>query len=150
MIIDFEKHLYIYDIDEGEKLFVPVKGFEGLYEISNYGEVKSLYKERVNGRGGIRCYPERIMQCSESPNGYLIVALSNNGKIKWQSVHKLVAIHFVKNPFNKPVINHKDTNKLNNFYKNIEWSTHSENTNHAMNNGLLTTLFTSTNNPNNK
>lgn len=153
MVLDFKEDLYIYDIDEGEELYVPIIGFEGLYEISNYGNVKALYKERfIQGKYSLnlRTYPEKILKPSTTPNGYYLVTLCNDGKMNYQTIHKLVAIHFIKNNDKLPIINHKDINKLNNFYKNLEWCTHSDNSKHSVSHGLQTSLFSSKNQPSNR
>lgn len=69
-------------------------------------------------------------------NGYRYITLHNNGKDKHFKISKLVALYFVENPMNKPIPNHKDGNKLNDNYLNLEWSTYSENTKHAYDMGL--------------
>jgi len=69
--------------------------------------------------------------------GYEYITTYLNGKSKKHSVHRLVAIKYVPNPFNKPCVNHKDGNKQNNHKDNLEWVTHKENTRHAFNVGLM-------------
>lgn len=69
-------------------------------------------------------------------NGYRYVTLHNNGKSKHFKISKLVALYYVENPYNKPIPNHLDGNKLNDIYTNLEWSTISENTQHAYDMGL--------------
>ena len=108
-----------------------IKGFEGYYQISNYGNVKSL-----NRFDGIRERKGQMIKPVEKYNGYLQVGLRKNGKRKYFSVHQLVAIHFIDNPENKPQVNHIDCNKQNNHFSNLEWVTSSENQLHARNNGL--------------
>ena len=70
-------------------------------------------------------------------NGYLTVRLFNNGKIKNLTVHRIVASLFVINPDNKPIVNHKDGNKKNNYANNLEWCTQKQNINHAIDIGLI-------------
>lgn len=100
-----------------EKLSLPyevwraVKGYEGLYQVSNLGRVKSL--ERVDRLGRVK--EERIMKLQKTRYGYLRVLLCKNGKAKRYSVHRLVAQAFLNNPDNLPVVNHKDEVKTNNF-----------------------------------
>jgi hypothetical protein len=99
----------------------------GEYSISDYGRVKSL-----------KFGKERILKPSLIGNGYPAVLLSMKGqKVKLQCIHKLVASAFIKNPDNKPQVNHKDGNKLNNHIDNLEWMTIKENIQHAYDTGLF-------------
>ena len=88
-----------------------IRGYEGLYQVSNYGRIKSLHK---NGK---------IINGYIDGKGYMHVALSKNGKKKWFRIHRLVAQAFIPNHDNLPIINHKDENKLNNRVDNLEWCT---------------------------
>jgi len=97
------------------------------YEISNYGNVKSLQK----GNYG------KISKLGKSGNGYLYKALYHNGSFKSRFIQVLVAEAFIPNPENKGFVNHKDGNKLNNYVLNLEWCTRSENLIHARDTGLL-------------
>lgn len=101
----------------------PVKDYEGLYEVSNTGEVRGLK------RGS-------LLTPTLKRNGYLSVKLSKNSKYTHKYIHRLVAESFIDNPENKETVNHKDGNKKNNFVDNLEWSTYSENHKHAYENGL--------------
>ena len=109
------------------EIFKKIKGYEDLYEISNYGNVKSLPK--------YKCKISKILKPSLRGN-YLFVRLTKNKIVKSYSVHRLVAEAFVSNPKNKPEVNHLDGNKLNNHSSNLEWCTSSENQQHAYNTGL--------------
>lgn len=97
-----------------------IKGYEDLYQVSNIGNVKSVF--RYN----------QILKPQLDSDGYLYVGLYINGKRKYKDVHRLVAENFISNPENKPEVNHKDGNKLNNNDWNLEWNTDKENTNHAL------------------
>lgn len=108
-----------------------IKEFEGYYQISNFGNVKSLDRfDGVNYRKGQMIKP--ILKY----NGYLQVGLRKHNKRKYFSVHRLVAIHFIENPANKKQVNHIDCNKQNNNVNNLEWVTSKENQAHAKMNGL--------------
>ena len=98
-----------------------VSGFEGLYQVNNYGEVKSICRFEPNsGRAGM-WYKERTLKQGKDRNGYLQVVLHKHGKPYTYKVHRLVAIEFLDNPENLPCINHKDENKQNNNIENLEW-----------------------------
>ena len=114
------------------EIWLPIKGYEGLYEISNLGRVKSLPKVRGRAVTG-----EKILK-SHVVNGYEMVMLCRNYKTFNASVHRLVAQAFIPNPKNKPHINHIDGNKANNNIENLEWCTPSENMMHAYRTGLKT------------
>lgn len=88
----------------------PVVGYEGLYEVSNWGRVKSL-----------KFGKERILKPCTNRYGYLFVKLCKDGKVKPFTVHRLVAEAFLPNPDNLPQVNHKDENKQNNIVSNLEW-----------------------------
>ena len=107
-------------LEEIEEQWKDIEGYEGCYKISNSGRVKS-FKHTKNGR---------IL--SPKFNGhYNQIRLCKDGECTMFSIHRLVATHFVDNPLNKEQVNHIDGNKTNNFYKNLEWVTHSENGLHA-------------------
>jgi len=92
------------------------------YSVSTFGRVKSL---RSN----------KIMHQQVNERGYLVTSLVYNGIRKKFKCHRLVAMVFIPNPLNKPEVNHDDFNKCNNFFKNLEWSTPKENTEHAKRGG---------------
>lgn len=99
-----------------------VKGYEGLYQVSNFGRVKSLNYNRK----GIK----KIMQ-AKSGSVYFTICLWSKGVRKVQTVHRLVAEAFIPNPNNLEQINHIDGNKKNNVVSNLEWVTRSENAVHS-------------------
>lgn len=102
-----------------------IPGFEGVYQISNYGRVKATKRWDVNYRAFID--DEHILTPSDNGNGYLIVGLRKNTKKYSRYVHRLVAEAFVDNPLSKKVVNHKDYDKENNKADNLEWCTQKEN-----------------------
>lgn len=110
-----------------EEIWRPIEGYEGLYEVSSYGRVRSLDRyDRMNHfRKG------RIMKQSYNGNGYLTVDLCLNGKVKKYLGHRLVAQVFIKNPCNLPQINHIDEDKSNNRVENLEWCDAKYNTNYG-------------------
>lgn len=108
------------------EIWKDVKGFEGSYEVSNYGRVRS--KKRVASDGKL-LYP-RIMFGALN-DGYHVVNLQGTTF----RVHRLVAEAFIPNPDNKPYVNHKDADRLNNFVDNLEWCTQLENVQHAIEKG---------------
>lgn len=114
----------------------PVVGYEGLYEVSNLGTVKSLHKIINKGEFGMVEFPEKILKVvMRGP--YRAVRIYKNKKGTRYSVHRLVAQAFIPNPKNKRQVNHIDGDKLNNNVNNLEWCTPYENTRHAIKNGLF-------------
>lgn len=104
----------------------PIKGYEGLYEVSNMGRVKSLHRSK-----------SVIMKQSMNPHGYMFLGLMKDGTRSNKLVHRLVATAFIRNPNNYKAVNHKDGNKKNNTVDNLEWCTSRYNTRHAYHNGLI-------------
>lgn len=116
------------------EIWKDVAGYEGLYQVSNLGRVKS-YAHLVKCRGGYRTQPSKILTNCYDGN-YFHVTLFYKGKRNIFFVHRLVAEAFIPNPQNKATINHIDGNKLNNNVCNLEWATYSENGKHAFKMGL--------------
>lgn len=103
-----------------EEIWKDIKGYENLYQISTYGNVRSLPHIRSTGTG--KCLQKgKILKPAIQKIGYKFVVLSKNGKTKGFRVHRLVAEAFIPNPDNLPQVNHKDENKLNNNINNLEW-----------------------------
>ena len=109
------------------ELWKDIPGYEGKYQISDCGNVKSLSREHPCRK----CNEERIMKPTIQRNGYLRVMLWKNGARTWYSVHRMVAEAFIPNPENKEQVNHKDGNKRNNNTTNLEWLTPQENVRHS-------------------
>ena len=109
-----------------EEEWRPVKGYEGLYEVSNMGRVKSLHRSKAI-----------ILKQGMAHNGYMKVGLCKNGTYNTKQVHRLVATAFIRNPNNYPEVNHKDCNKKNNTVDNLEWCTRGYNVRHACRNGRI-------------
>ena len=115
-----------------DEIWKDIKGYEGLYQVSNFGGIRSL--KRKNGYGSRR--KTHLKKFKITRYGRAEVGLSKNGKLKTYFVHRLVAKAFIPNPFDKPCINHKDGNPLNNNVNNLEWVTYKENDLHARRNKL--------------
>ena len=102
------------------EIWKDIEGYEGLYQVSNKGRVKSFH----SGEG-------KIIKLGTHPQGYKLVVLSKRGQTKTCRVHRLVAQAFIPNPENLPVVNHKDENPSNNNVENLEWCTQKHNVNHG-------------------
>ena len=107
-----------------------IKGYEGLYQVSNMGRVKSLERKVRHGR----TVKERILKPYMDRGGYLLVRLCAGGKKKTLKVHRLVCEAFHDNPDNKSDVNHINEDKTDNRASNLEWSTRRENLNHGTRN----------------
>jgi len=116
-----------------------IEGYEGLYQVSNLGNVKSLKRVIVKKNGVSLPIEEKILKPSIASHGYRVVVLANKGQLKQMLIHRLVAKAFVDNPNNYKEINHKDGNKLNNNISNLEWCTYTENLVHAYKTNLRKT-----------
>lgn len=111
-----------------------IEGYEGLYQVSNEGRVKSL-ERYVEWRGTIKHQSERILKPLENNRGgYLVVCLCKNSKVKTYTVHRLVASAFIENYEELPCVNHKDEDKTNNNVDNLEWCTYEYNINYGNHN----------------
>ena len=119
-----------------EEIWKDINGYEGQYQISNYGRVKSLSRFQD---GRLRKTKEFFIKQFESTYGYYQISLFKNHKKKNYRVHRLVAENFIENPKNMKVVNHIDGNKKNNRADNLEWVTYRENTHHAWKLGLCST-----------
>lgn len=108
-----------------------IAGYEGHYQISNYGNVKSLSRTIKNSRYQFGSVKDRTLKQAINTNGYSFVSLRLNGKQKSVSIHRLVAIAFLANPDAKEQVNHINGVKSDNRVENLEWVTRSENVLHA-------------------
>lgn len=118
-------------------VWAAVAGYDGFYEVSKRGRVRSV--DRVVLRGKVRQPVKgRILKPGKNAKtGYLHVCLCRRGKMKFHYVHRLVAEAFIPNPDDLPEVNHKDLDKSNNAASNLEWKTHSGNKIHASENGVV-------------
>lgn len=111
-----------------EEVWKDIKEYEGLYQVSNTGEIKSLINNLIKKH-------------KNDKDGYCLITLHCNGERKGYSIHRLVANAFIENLNNKPQLNHKDGNKRNNNVSNLEWCTAKENTHHAIKTGLMKNIL---------
>ena len=123
-----------------EEIWKDIDGYEGYYQISNLGNVKSLERtiENSGTYNGYYKVKERILRPRENKkrHGYYELSLKKDGIEKRYKVHRLVASAFLSNPDNKTEVNHIDGNKSNNCISNLEWTTSKENKEHAWTTGL--------------
>ena len=121
--------------DKKEEIWKDIKDYEGLYQVSNMGRVKTLAHVTIRKNGSKLPVKERFLKLQTAPNGYVQVCLCNgSGKRKFLLVHRLVCEAFHENPKSKPCVNHIDENKANNTASNLEWCTIVENLNHGTRN----------------
>lgn len=126
---------YLYEICFGiehiksldGEVWIPINGYEGYYKISNKGRVLAERKF-ITRKNGVQQYcKEQIIKPQKINSGYFVVNLIKGNTSKKHIVHRLVALHFIPNPYNYDVVNHKDENRLNNDIDNLEWCSRSYN-----------------------
>ena len=122
-----------------EEIWKDIKGYEGCYQVSSSGRIKSI-ERIVRGPSGNKKIKSRILKEFKNQFGYYMVSLFKNGKHKNFQVHRLVAHSFILNPLNLPQVNHIDGNKENNCVDNLEWITNRDNVIHAYKNNLRETI----------
>lgn len=117
-------------------IWADIPKYEGVYQVSNKGKVRSLDRKIVHKTGATHLMKGRVLK--EIMLGkYLGVQLSLLGKIEKAYTHRLVALNFIENTHKKGTVNHKDGNKFNNHFTNLEWMTIQENIQHANETGLI-------------
>ena len=114
-----------------EEIWVDIKGYEGFYQVSNQGRVRSVEREIIRVDGKKKTFKGKILN-QQIRRGYYIVYLSKNGKTKTVRVHRLIAIAFIPNPENKPHIDHINTITTDNRIENLRWVTPKENRNNEL------------------
>lgn len=128
-----------------KEIWEPISGFEGTYEVSNFGAVRSLdrlivhntYKETAKNKTQFNKGKVLAIRHNNMGKGYAYVMLYLNSKHYKRFVHRLVAQAFIENPNHKKEVNHIDGNPRNNYYGNLEWVSRRENVAHALSEGLI-------------
>jgi hypothetical protein len=118
------------------EIWKDIKGYEGLYQVSNLSRIKSLSRKQKN-RYTYFFTKEMIVNPHLSYQGYLMFDLRRDNKRKCVYLHRIVALHFIPVVENKPTINHKNGIKTDNRIQNLEWCTQKENVHHACKNNLM-------------
>lgn len=118
-----------------EEIWKDIKGFEGIYQVSNLGRVRSLDRiVKIKSRWGCmteRFYKGRVLSPGTDTKGYKFVNLKKDGQNSECRIHRLVALAFVPGNFEGAVVNHKDENRENNIPDNLEWITFADNLNYG-------------------
>lgn len=130
--MEIYKNLSLEDMD-GE-VWKDIPGYEGYYQVSNMGRVKSLDRKIKRINGTIQHRKGVILKQCIHKTGYLIAVLCKNRHNKTIRVHRIVAKSFVNNPYNKKEVNHKNENIIDNRVENLEWTTPKENSNYGTRN----------------
>lgn len=113
-----------------------IPNYDGYYQVSNYGNIKSLNRVIMRKDNKPYTQKEKILKPAKNNKGYNICVLTKNMKSKTFSIHRLVAEAFIPNPKNLPQVNHKDGNKQNNRVDNLEWITNYDNIQHSIRTGI--------------
>jgi len=141
--MEYYKNLQLEDVkyidDDGIQqieIWKDVVGYDGIYEVSDLGRIKSLSRYRGNGNGGY-IMPDKIRRQSLDSDGYLLVSLYIKGVSQKLKAHRITSQAFIPNPENKPEVNHKKGIKTDNRVSELEWNTEPENKKHALETGLM-------------
>jgi hypothetical protein len=118
------------------EIYKDIKGFEAIYQISNFGSVRSLDRLVRSHEDKTRKIKGKLYSPYLGLRGYRVITLRVGKTVKVRYIHRLLAETFIPNPENKPCVNHKNGNKLDNTLSNLEWTTYKENNNHARDIGL--------------
>ena len=116
---------FLFIMENQVEIWKDVLDYEGLYLVSSFGKVKSIKSKK-----------EKILKGRDDSNGYLKVALYKTKICVQKKIHRLVALAFIDNPYNKKTVNHINGIKTDNRVENLEWATYSENSKHSFDNNL--------------
>ena len=122
------------------EIYVDISGYEEYYQVSNYGNVRSLDRVIKEKTGKTQTIKGRVLKQRTNPGGYCYIGLRKNGTKATFAIHQLVAQAFIPNPDNKRTVNHISGIKTDNNVNNLEWATYSENLSHAYDSGLRTSV----------
>lgn len=111
------------ELDYKDEVWKGIEGYEGLYQVSNFGRVKSLERVIIRKNGKPLCVKEKLLKARKHTDGHLFISLYKNGMGKNYKIHFLVAEAFIPNTENKPICHHIDKNKENNVVENLIWVT---------------------------
>lgn len=114
-----------------EEIWKDIEGYEGCYQVSNQGRVRSLDRQAISKRW-VRNIKGKILSASKNRDGYLIYQMSKDGVSRNITAHRLVAMSFINNKHGYKEINHLDENKENNKAENLEWTTRRLNMEHSV------------------
>lgn len=131
---------------QSHEIWAPISGWEGLYEVSTCGRVRSLDRVTVSKAGTSRLYKGRVLRIARDKDGYAQVILCHKERRVHGIIHRLMAQTFIPNPDGLPEINHKDEDKTNNEISNLEWCTDKYNVNYGT--GLQRRIMAQRNHPN--
>ena len=114
------------------EIYKDIRGYEGYYQVSNFGNVRSLDREVIGSDGQYHFHRGKLLKLSDNGSGYLVAQLCKDAVVRGYLVHRLVASEFIPNEENLPVVNHKDRDTKNNKIDNLEWCTQSYNIIHGL------------------
>lgn len=115
-----------------QDIWMPVVGFEGYYEISNRGSVRSVARTVIRKNGSLLPVSEKVLKKTKDSNGYPAVVLSKGSRSKRHVIHRMLAEAFIPNPDHKPYIDHVNTDINDYRLENLRWVTHKENMNNPI------------------
>jgi hypothetical protein len=124
-------------MENTSEIWKPIKDYEGLYEVSNMGRVRSLNHYVIDKQNAKRFFKGKVLRIYQNEYGYCFVRLVNNSGVKNIRVHRLVAEAFIPNPDNLPEVNHKSEIKTQNNVENLEWCDHKYNMAYSHNSGKI-------------